>query len=234
MAVTPPKLVSCGYFRVHLYLLMGINTLATLIAFAHSQFAWWPPCTGAVLSYIGSVVWLYEKAAIGKIILCAVAGLSLAGAILSGPVLATERITMITLSVWDIISSGLLLGTTLAAMLLGHWYLNTPTMKLQPLRRLVLLVIAAVILRMIFCAWGLFLCFQDASLPPLATATGALLILRWLAGLIGTLIVVIMTWATLKIPNTQSATGILYVGVIGTFVGELASQLLSVELVYPV
>jgi hypothetical protein len=36
-----------------------------------------------------------------------------------------------------------------------------------------------------------------------------------------------MTYKTLKIPNTQSATGILYVGVIGTFLGELTSLLLN-------
>ena len=42
-----------------------------------------------------------------------------------------------------------------------------------------------------------------------------------------------LTWQTLKIPNTQSATGILYVGVIVTFVGELTSQLLSRESLFP-
>ena len=36
-----------------------------------------------------------------------------------------------------------------------------------------------------------------------------------------------MSWQTLKIPNTQSATGILYVAVITTFLGELTSLLLS-------
>ena len=36
-----------------------------------------------------------------------------------------------------------------------------------------------------------------------------------------------MSWQTLKIPNTQSATGILYVAVITTFLGELTAQLLS-------
>jgi len=39
----------------------------------------------------------------------------------------------------------------------------------------------------------------------------------------------ILTWQTLKIPNTQSATGILYAGVIVTFIGELTSQLLAVN-----
>ena len=42
-----------------------------------------------------------------------------------------------------------------------------------------------------------------------------------------------MTWKTLKIPNTQSATGILYVAVIAVFLGELTSQLLSARTAFP-
>ncbi len=42
-----------------------------------------------------------------------------------------------------------------------------------------------------------------------------------------------MSWETLKIPNTQSATGILYVGVILTFLGEVAGLLISRETMYP-
>ena len=45
--------------------------------------------------------------------------------------------------------------------------------------------------------------------------------LRWLSGLIGALGLSWMTWQTLKIPNTQSATGILYVAVSSTILGEL-------------
>jgi hypothetical protein len=60
-----------------------------------------------------------------------------------------------------------------------------------------------------------------------------LLALRWLFGLAGVVILIWMAWQTLKIPNTQSATGILYVAVIGTFVGETMSLLLSAESVYP-
>jgi hypothetical protein len=43
----------------------------------------------------------------------------------------------------------------------------------------------------------------------------------------------LMTWYVLKVPNTQSATGILYAGVILSFIGELSSQLLSVGTLYP-
>jgi len=42
-----------------------------------------------------------------------------------------------------------------------------------------------------------------------------------------------MAWQTLKIPNTQSATGILYVGVMTTFLGELTAQLLSQDAAFP-
>jgi hypothetical protein len=42
-----------------------------------------------------------------------------------------------------------------------------------------------------------------------------------------------MTWSTLKIPNTQAATGMLYVAVITTFLGELVGQLLSSGKAYP-
>jgi hypothetical protein len=38
----------------------------------------------------------------------------------------------------------------------------------------------------------------------------------------------------LKIPNTQSATGILYAAVVLAMIGELTSQLLSAETMYPV
>ena len=53
--------------------------------------------------------------------------------------------------------------------------------------------------------------------------------LRWSFGLAGVLVLLWMTWQTRKITNTQSATGILYVAVIGVFVGELAAELLSAQ-----
>jgi Co/Zn/Cd efflux system component len=58
-------------------------------------------------------------------------------------------------------------------------------------------------------------------------------LLRWSFGLVGVLALVWMAWQTLKIPNTQSATGILYVAVIGVFVGELTGLLLSAESAFP-
>jgi hypothetical protein len=64
---------------------------------------------------------------------------------------------------------------------------------------------------------------------PLSFITWVFIAMRWLSGLLGTLSLGILTWQTLKIPNTQSATGILYAGVILTFIGELTSQLVAVS-----
>ena len=58
--------------------------------------------------------------------------------------------------------------------------------------------------------------------------------LHWLAGIVGVGLLAGLTWQTLKIPNTQSATGILYAAVILAFIGELMSQLLSAATHYPV
>jgi hypothetical protein len=59
------------------------------------------------------------------------------------------------------------------------------------------------------------------------------ILLRWLAGILGAAGLTVMAWKTSLIPNTQSATGILYVGVIATFIGELVSLLLSSSTAYP-
>lgn len=69
-----------------------------------------------------------------------------------------------------------------------------------------------------------------ASVEPAAV----FLALRWLAGLLVPLVLVRLTWLTLQVPNTQSATGILYAAVILVLIGELTSLVLSAGAGYPV
>jgi hypothetical protein len=52
------------------------------------------------------------------------------------------------------------------------------------------------------------------------------LALRWLAGIAGPLAVWSMVRRILVYKNTQSATGVLFVGVILTFIGELTADVL--------
>jgi hypothetical protein len=112
-------------------------------------------------------------------------------------------------------------------MFLGHWYINTPTMAIDPLQRLVTMMGAAIVLRGVVAG---------AELGLTLSATGAFSTeqwlfqsLRWLSGIFGALALAVMARKTLQIPNTQSATGILYVAVIATFLGELTSLLMHAQ-----
>lgn len=236
MALTPPRLVTSGYYRVHLWVLMGCNTLASLCLFSDRNYEHWTAVFAlaiglAASSYVGGVVWLYEQSRLGIAMLY---GIAIAALVAAGLATAWQPGTTdlgMTLGYLDIASGGWLLGVTMAAMLLGHWYLNTPTMELVPLKRLVLLMALAIGLRTAVSAAGLWLNLSYGE--ALDTARVIFVGLRWLSGLLGTAIMALMTWYVLKVPNTQSATGILYAGVILSFIGELASQLLSVEALYP-
>jgi hypothetical protein len=223
MAVTSPRLVSSGYFRNHLYVTLGLSTLAALVAMNLSTPVAGFSAAAAVLSYVGSVCWLYESKRAGVVVLWLVAAAALVGALLGagGGVLAIA----------SVVTSGLVLGVTFAAMLLGHWYLNSPGMELAPLRRLLILMAIAVAAQMIVSALGLLGAGQGSN----HAVVGWILfvVLRWSFGLLGVLGLIWMAWQTLKIPNTQSATGLLYVAVIGVFVGELTGLLLSAESAFP-
>ena len=229
MSLLPPRWVDSGYFRVHLYVTLGLQALAAAVALtSNGQLPLWPAVAGTVLCYVGAVLWLYEQRRAGRVLLVLVALVSLVGSWVSAPATASEPGLLVSaLLVATPAASGLLVGSALAAMFLGHWYLNHPGMKLEPLRRLVLWIAAAVGLRTLVAGVGLAVLVAQAGWPTGLPA--ALLAMHWLGGIGATLAVDYMAWETLKIPNTQSATGLLYVAVITTFLGELASQLLSVD-----
>ncbi len=259
MFITSSKLVTSGYYRNHLYVTLGLAALAAMLSFSVAPATFWYAVAAAVFSYLGAVYWLFEKSATGKLMLLLVFLAAWFGASsqtlnLTDPkgkevALASEvevvaketvdespkQVSLLGLSQsflkqTSVFSSGLLLGLTMAAMLLGHWYLNSPTMELVPLQRLILAMAFAVGLQTVLSALGLW--GEIANTEP--TLQWILfLLLRWTFGLVGVAAMTWMAWQTLKIPNTQSATGILYVAVIGTFVGETMALLLSTESLFP-
>ncbi len=242
MGCTSSRLVTSGFFRIHLWVLMGICTFAVpaiyttrhLSSPAADNLWWWQlgmAVGAAALSYIGAVIWMYEATRAGKVAIWLVAAFALAGMLL--PLM--ERAEGITFwGALDRLLGSLLLGSITTAMLLGHWYLNTPSMKLAPLQRLVVFMAVAIVARMLLA--GLCAGLEANRLSQsgnLSTSWLVFLSLRWLAGLVSTLGLARMTWLTLKIPNTQSATGILYAAMILAFIGELTAQLMSVRGGFP-
>jgi hypothetical protein len=255
MAITSSKRVTSGYFRNNLYVTLGLTTLAALVSYYVAPQVLWFAVAAAVASYVGAVCWLYEKPNLGLLMLVIITwaawsgalwdqglskGLEIANAANAGlelengnnPSLVYPPLKFTTgLMLISGITSALLLGMTMAAMLLGHWYLNSPTMELVPLRRLIIAMGVAVVLQAVVSALGLWGEFTYAN--SLNTQWMLFVLLRWLFGIVGVGVLAWMAWQTLNIPNTQSATGILYVAVIGTFVGETMALLLSAESLFP-
>jgi hypothetical protein len=81
----------------------------------------------------------------------------------------------------------------------------------------------------------------SVSTVALVTGFGALtgstywiwLALRWLAGILGPMAACVMVQRILRYRNTQAATGVLFVAVILTFIGELTADLLARALHVP-
>jgi threonine/homoserine/homoserine lactone efflux protein len=104
-------------------------------------------------------------------------------------------------------------------------------MELAPLRRLIAAASGAVALQALLSLLGLAGEYNYAA--DITTQRLLFLVLRWSFGIVGVAVLLWMAWQTLKVPNTQSATGILFVAVIASFVGELTGLLLSADSAFP-
>ena len=219
LVITPTRVVPAGFFRVNLLVVLGLATFAALLAGSAPSMRFWPlPAGAAVAAWLGSIAWYAERSRAG-LFLCAACAAALAAAVGLGGAPAV-------LPVATRLLSGLVVGLTVHAMLLGHWYLNAPGMQVDVLRRM---IDAALVAWAAALAAALLAAAQAGAAPwrGLEQTALALLALRWLAGLVGLPILLVLSRKTLDIPNTQSATGILYVACLAAIVGELTAQLLS-------
>jgi hypothetical protein len=178
---------------------------------------------GAILCVAGSVSWALERSP-GGVTLVVLAALTLAAAVAvrewraEPPPPVGERLA-------GGLSSALLLGAALSAMLMGHNYLISPTMSLTPLFRLLAATAAALLLRLGVEGYALLHWTGAEKLTGL-NDVALWLPVRWLIGFLLPGVLCWMAYQTARIRSTQSATGILYVVVIFCFLGELTGQLL--------
>ena len=117
----------------------------------------------------------------------------------------------------------LALGGSDAAMLLGHWYLVTPKLSTGPLRSAALIVVAAVALQLGVVAVS----FARGDLAGSTSEVGLTVAIgiRIGVGLLMTLAVALGGWWTARM-NTQSSTGLLYVGLGTALAGEISARVL--------
>jgi len=128
--------------------------------------------------------------------------------------------------------SALLLGATACGMLLGHWYLIDVGMPLAPFVRIWRLYRASLLLQLATLALSLVLlqlgggAATSAAVHALWTEHRELLWTRLGLGPIPALAIAWMIWRTLAIPQTMAATGLFYVAVLTTVVGEMLGRFL--------
>jgi len=141
-----------------------------------------------------------------------------------------------------LLASALLLGWSLITMLLGHWYLVAPKLKFRHLTVFCRVLVAAVVLRALTVGATLALAAGVNELVephPLRVLTslggqGIFFWFRLLWGLAIPLALALMALSCARQRSNQSATGILYVLVVGAFIGEITGYYLSVTTGVPV
>ncbi len=120
----------------------------------------------------------------------------------------------------------LMLGFSMTAMWLGHWYLTQPKLSIDELKRITLWLIVVLAIRILLAAY-----FTLPRLPStelelykfFATSVGIFLMMRVSWGLLVPIVFLWMVWKTVQIRSTQSATGILYVLLLSILAGETLS-----------
>ncbi len=216
-----------------------------------------PSSVIAGLGFVGSVLWTLERRTSGGVVGFGILLFSAAELIVPfagtghdifiiywGDMIVRNGAPVVSsacpvfLAILSEVASAGVLGSAVVGMLLGHWYLTTPTMSIEPLKRLNLLMGIAGVLRFVVSAVIVLMFVGGAvdandRITSLSDAPSTWLGLRWLAGIIGPLVVSLMVWRILKYRNTQAATGVLFVGVILAFIGDMTAALLLSETKLP-
>jgi len=128
-------------------------------------------------------------------------------------------------TVAGIVVGALALGGVLTAMLLGHWYLNTPTASGKPLEFATLVMLIGLGLELVF---SFFIHSTiPAALPQLGTppiSAGGLNVIRFIFGFLFTLGLGALAFRLTRGRSFQSATGMLYLAVAFAFTGEIMTR----------
>lgn len=248
--ILPRDQITSGYFRIQMLVTLGLSVLAAIAAgqladaqqdaILSSDLVRWISAGLAIVSFLGSVMWTLERRRGATLYVFAVAVISLVTMMLS-TVSVTELTTLRGgLYCLSEAATAWVSGAAVSGMLLGHWYLTAPTMSTSPLNRANLWLGSAAGFRLLLALIGLTLYWSivfgtttDETSPRWSDTYSIWLALEWIAGIIGPIIVAIAVARILRYRNTQSATGVLFVGVILAFIGEMTGALLRNEMQLP-
>jgi len=220
----PRRDVTDGFFRIQMRVLLGLAVLSALLSSGAGDTEARTKTISivvAVIAFAGSVFWALGRRLPGNAcihLLTFLTAASLGLHSLNAPTDCGAAQQLLS----DFSSAAVLGGVT-TGMLLGHWYLTTPTMSIGPLTWFNIAIAVAVFLRLVASGWAV--AAAGMSLPD--TTQQMWLGIRWVGGIVAPGLMAVMVWRILKHRNTQSATGVLFATLVVVFMGEMAAALLE-------
>lgn len=133
------------------------------------------------------------------------------------------------------LAGGLLMGSVLLVMNLGHWYLVSRSLPFRLLARGAALFAALVGARTVLLLAAVAGSPNREGLAALLSLERDALffLFRVLWGIVGPLALSYFIWKTAEIKSNQAATGLLYVALVFVLIGELLSAYLTVATGFP-
>ena len=187
---------------------------------------------GGIILLLSVVVWLtlrYPKRFIFHFSAVLLGAAYLAVAVVAYD--AAVRPPSLAWSIAGALAATALLGSVSLAMTLGHWYLVVRGMPIEPLKRLTIATLVAVMARLLLVVIAIV---AGGVFHEVAVRHGIFFWMRAGWGLAGPLVLYPMVWGTVKIRSTMAATGILYVDVVAVVIGEVLGGWLSALVHLPV
>lgn len=146
-------------------------------------------------------------------------------------------VAMAVVTLLSFLAAALAAGTVCVAMILGHFYLVIPRLSIKPLIVLCQVLVIALAARLVMTGIAVITWGAASDVPRVSEAIrfvwqnvaveeGLIFWPRLLAGLVAPLLLAVMAWRTARIRSTQSATGILYVAIVFTTIGEFLGRFL--------
>jgi hypothetical protein len=165
---------------------------------------------GSVAYLVASIArWPRAWLAIGSglVGLVALVVLAVAGGSRNAPLFASQ-----------LVLAALALGAVNGGMLLGHWYLVTPKLSPAPLRRMMWILVAVLVVQALAFAIALVAVGTDPIDGSLAWLTW----LRLAVGILLPIVAVVLAILASGAPSLQASTGLLYIGLALIMAGSIA------------
>jgi hypothetical protein len=128
------------------------------------------------------------------------------------------------------ILSTIAIGTVTTAMLLGHWYLVVPNLSTRPLFMLLAVLAVSFVLQAVLAAVALVaLAGTNGVADRHDVIFGGYSIVFWMhvaGGIALPLLIVALAFQSTRLRSLMSATGLLYVAVVLTLVGQVTGKVI--------